>query len=250
MKRSCFLWMLLLVNIQLRAQTSTATGRILYEQVAGARVQYIEMWFSPGVYMYTTRNRPDDFLIKGKKYQSAEDSLKDAEENAKIALLINEGQPAQAWYGRMGDSMVLNTVSITGETVVTADTMSFVQWRIVSDTATVDGVLCQKATGVTPKGAKLTAWFAPGIPISVAPFTLRGLPGLLIRVTYDKNQAQTRTLQLEWPVKKEVAIEWPDKNKIVSKEERRAKIEKHNSTALQLLEYYRKQEKEKTRDNQ
>lgn len=240
----------LLGCLHVSAQYQKATGRILYEQMAGGRVQYIEMWFTPSAYMYTMRNRPEDFFIKGKKYGSAEDSLKDVAENEKIALLINEGQPDQVWYGSLADQIVLNSAKLLDDgLIVTADTMEFVKWQILSDTATIDGILCQKAAGLTPKGTGLTAWFALSIPVSAAPFTLRGLPGLLIQVKYNNSPVQTRTLQLDWPVKGDVVIDYPGKEKIISKTEMKNRIEEHNAKAMQLLEYYKRQEKERVKGN-
>jgi GLPGLI family protein len=249
MKAGIIFFTILLAALKANAQSLGVSGRILYEQLSGGRVQYIEMWFSLSAYMYTTRNRPDDFLIKGKKYNSAEDSLKDGVENEKISLLMNEGQPSQIWYGDLGDHIVFNSVTLIDKQVITSDTLEFVKWDVKDDTVTINGILCQKAAGVSPKGAKLSAWFAPSIPLAVAPFTLRGLPGLLLEVKYDNNSVQTRTLQLDWPSKEKVTINFPAKESVVSKSEMMRMIEEHNEDAMQLLEYYKKQEKEKAKKN-
>lgn len=59
------------------------------------------------------------------------------------------------------------------------------QWNIMSDTLTVAGYLCQKAT-CDFRGRTFIAWFAPDIPTSNGPWKFGGLPGLILKV-YDKD---------------------------------------------------------------
>jgi GLPGLI family protein len=56
-------------------------------------------------------------------------------------------------------------------------------WQISSDTATLSGLHCQKAT-THFKGRDYTAWFSPDIPSHSGPWKLTGLPGLIIEA-YD-----------------------------------------------------------------
>ena len=60
-------------------------------------------------------------------------------------------------------------------------------WQLTTDTATVHGFLCQKAT-IEYGGRIWTAWFTPEIPISDGPYKFSGLPGLIIKVHDQKNQ--------------------------------------------------------------
>lgn len=59
-------------------------------------------------------------------------------------------------------------------------------WKVLADTLTIGGVLCQKAE-TTFGNRNWEAWFAPSIPISDGPYKFNGLPGLILRV-YDKKK--------------------------------------------------------------
>lgn len=54
------------------------------------------------------------------------------------------------------------------------------QWNITSDTLTVLGYLCQKATS-SFRGRDYEAWFTPEIPVNDGPWKLYGLPGLILK---------------------------------------------------------------------
>ena len=60
------------------------------------------------------------------------------------------------------------------------DKVSPMQWEISSDTLTVLGYLCQKAT-TTFRGRQYEAWFTQDIPVNDGPWKLYGLPGLILK---------------------------------------------------------------------
>ena len=57
------------------------------------------------------------------------------------------------------------------------------QWKIVDDTATMYGLLCQKAV-TRFRGRNYEAWFTKSIPVANGPWKFYGLPGLMVKV-YD-----------------------------------------------------------------
>jgi GLPGLI family protein len=54
-------------------------------------------------------------------------------------------------------------------------------WKLLNDTATINGYFCKKAT-TSFRGRDYEAWYAPEIPISDGPWKFRGLPGLIFKV--------------------------------------------------------------------
>ena len=164
--------------------------------------------------------------------------------------MFNEGPPPQIWYGRLNDNIVLSEVELNGQKVITADTLQFVHWEVLEDTMLINGIVCQKAAGRFAIGnKKLAAWFAPSIPTSVAPYTLRGLPGLIFEVTTEDNAVEWKLLQLYWPLKETVKWRMPDRKSIVSKEEQKRLMDKHNAAAWELIEQFKKQEKDRVKKN-
>ena len=75
------------------------------------------------------------------------------------------------------------------------DTLIAPVWKLGKKTDTLLGQFCQNAT-TTFKGRNFTAWFAPGIPYQMGPWLLNGLPGLILKVSDDKNHYQFNCLEL------------------------------------------------------
>lgn len=65
--------------------------------------------------------------------------------------------------------------------------MPKMNWTIHTDTATVCGYLCQKATARF-LGREYEAWFAPEIPRGDGPWKLQGLPGLILKAEDAKKE--------------------------------------------------------------
>ncbi|WP_294229168.1 GLPGLI family protein [uncultured Chryseobacterium sp.] len=59
-------------------------------------------------------------------------------------------------------------------------------WKLLSDSATIAGLKCQKAT-VNYGGRNWEAWFAKSIAIQDGPYVFHGLPGLIIQITDSTN---------------------------------------------------------------
>lgn len=82
------------------------------------------------------------------------------------------------------------------------DELNSQQWKILSDTMTILGYVCQKAA-TEWRGRKYEAWFAPELPISDGPLKFGGLPGLIFKIKDEKNEY---SYELEGIEKKEVPI--------------------------------------------
>lgn len=64
-----------------------------------------------------------------------------------------------------------------------------IDWKITTDTATLSGVKCQKATALF-RGRTWIAWFAPDMPFQSGPWKLHGLPGLILEAYDSKKEVQ------------------------------------------------------------
>lgn len=60
-------------------------------------------------------------------------------------------------------------------------------WIITKDTASIHGYLCHKAIGKIG-GRKYQVWFTEGVPISLGPWKIVGLPGLVLRALDSEGQ--------------------------------------------------------------
>lgn len=59
-------------------------------------------------------------------------------------------------------------------------------WQISEEQDSIVGLLCYKAT-TQYGGRSYTAWFAPSIPIPDGPYVFAGLPGLIIKISDERN---------------------------------------------------------------
>ena len=69
-------------------------------------------------------------------------------------------------------------------------------WKMHAGAATICGYACKKAT-TTFRGRNYTAWYAPKIAHSDGPWKFWGLPGLILKVTDDKNEYSFELVAIE-----------------------------------------------------
>lgn len=67
------------------------------------------------------------------------------------------------------------------------DTAKKIDWQILDSTKTIQGNICQKATGES-HGRTYTAWFCSDIPYSFGPRKLSGLPGMILEAYDQKHE--------------------------------------------------------------
>ena len=84
------------------------------------------------------------------------------------------------------------------ETYTFEEDMESPDWTLESDTLTVCGYTCKKAT-TTYFGRNYTAWYAPEIPISDGPWKFFGLPGLILKVEDDREHYSFECIAIEKP---------------------------------------------------
>lgn len=96
------------------------------------------------------------------------------------------------------------------------------QWNITSDTLTVLGYLCQKAT-TTFRGRSYEVWFAPEIPVNDGPWKLYGLPGLILKATDAENLFSFEIIGIE-QLQTPVNIDMPEEEYINCNRKDLAKI--------------------------
>lgn len=81
-------------------------------------------------------------------------------------------------------------------------------WEIQSDTMSILGYACQKAT-CRWRGRDYTAWFTEEIPISDGPYKFFGLPGLIVSVEDSTGEYGWLLQGIEKPVGKRIYLSQP-----------------------------------------
>jgi GLPGLI family protein len=75
------------------------------------------------------------------------------------------------------------------ETLFVKDTAQIISWELLNETKNITSFKCQKAQG-NFRGRTYTVWFTNDIPVSMGPWKLNGLPGLILEATDSSNQFQ------------------------------------------------------------
>jgi GLPGLI family protein len=79
------------------------------------------------------------------------------------------------------------------------DTLGKIDWQLLNDTLTIEGLLCQKAKGWFV-GKYYFVWFAPQIAFPAGPLNMHGLPGIIVLATSEDEKTRYRMKKLEYPL--------------------------------------------------
>jgi GLPGLI family protein len=96
---------------------------------------------------------------------------------------------------------VTDRVPVSGNFKYTEEKIKPV-WRLEQGNQAVCGYVCNKAT-TTFRGRKYIAWYSAKIPYSDGPWKFWGLPGLILKISDDKNEFCFECVAIEKPKKAE-----------------------------------------------
>lgn len=74
-----------------------------------------------------------------------------------------------------------------GMSVLTYKEPVTTNWTLIDETKVINTMNCKKAS-VTYKGRNWTAWYSTEIPLPYGPYKFSGLPGLIIKMSDEKNE--------------------------------------------------------------
>ena len=83
----------------------------------------------------------------------------------------------------------IDFAAIKFDTLFVKDTARIISWELLNETKNINSFNCQKARG-NFRGRTYTVWFTNDIPVSLGPWKLNGLPGLILEATDSLNQFQ------------------------------------------------------------
>jgi len=96
------------------------------------------------------------------------------------------------------------------------DRVPAIKWKILSDTKQIGNYKCQKAIGRF-RGRKYTVWFSSDVPLTLGPWKLGGLPGLIFEasdstanVSFNLVSIKNKTGELEFNTSKLQKKTWKE----------------------------------------
>ncbi|SDD14213.1 GLPGLI family protein [Niabella drilacis] len=97
---------------------------------------------------------------------------------------------------RHPQSRVYAIKMLVGASFIIPDAGTPTNWKIIDSTKTIQGYVCQKATG-SSYGRHYTAWFCTDLPYRFGPRRLNGLPGLILEAYDDRMEVVYRLNRVE-----------------------------------------------------
>jgi GLPGLI family protein len=194
------------------------------------------------MFVYAGDNTREKLLddLKRRKLENPNDSLKHQDIKKALDAADDVTKP-QFSFGSL-KTMFTTTRWIepySKQEYCVKDSVPAMTWELVDDTATISGLLCRKAIG-SSIGNKYEAWYAPSIPVSVAPFQLRGLPGLLVEMTNLNNKRHLKLAALNWPYSDGFPGNVCTLANAISRQDSDALFAKEDAKAQKLLDQVRK----------
>lgn len=132
------------------------------------------------------------------KYQEEVKSRYDAqmkERSSDEVLFLSDRDKDWIYWAGFYDTYLLdrskNKISFTcrmaAEDFIVEESAPEIDWRLMNESKIIGPYVCQHAVARVG-GRNWHAWFAPDIPVSVGPWKLHGLPGLIVSAYDDSRQ--------------------------------------------------------------
>jgi GLPGLI family protein len=135
--------------------------------------------------------------------------------NKEIGLNNNE-RPVREYiyYNYPARNYITVSICIMNTDYVYEETVPKFDWKLHTDTATILGYKCIKATTIF-RGRDYEVWFTPFISIRQGPWKFNGLPGLILKVSDTKGYFEWTAIEIENPQNRYIYIHELDKQKII-----------------------------------
>lgn len=235
-----FLTYLMTVHFQLHSQYTITSGKALYSfktnQSGKTYLFSLAFNFTSEKYIQyfltaETSIQPLISEIEKRKKENPKDSARYIELLSTIKEDNNNIQ-YQPVYGSLANNLTITKwlEPYTKTIYCVLDSVPHMEWEVADDTMTIMGLKCQKAFGKSA-GNTYEAWFTLSVPVSVAPFQLKGLPGFLVEMTNLTNKNHLLLTELNWPLSAELPDIACNTEKTISKEQRDSIFAKEDARA-------------------
>ncbi|MBC3845473.1 GLPGLI family protein [Winogradskyella echinorum] len=135
-------------------------------------------------------------------------------------------------YINKDEDLLLEQLYYAFGTILKSRKASFVEWNLTSETKTISGYKCFKATYTYIQKWRgrefpweVIAWYCPEIPVQLGPLRYSGLPGLILELSEDNRGYVVESIDF-FEKAKEVKIKKPTKGELLTEEEINRRHEK------------------------
>jgi GLPGLI family protein len=103
-------------------------------------------------------------------------------------IVMRFGGPGDAGviFRNYSSGQLLEQTTLADVQYIITDTIHVLPWKLSTDTLTVLGHLCKKATATSPRNNnQIVAWYCEDIPVPVGPDHFGSLPGAILKLDVD-----------------------------------------------------------------
>ncbi|WP_281988392.1 GLPGLI family protein [Aquimarina aggregata] len=123
---------------------------------------------------------------KGKRISEADENTMLITGKMVEEKIMKNSLPNNYVYTNLSENILIFREGINQKLFVVNDSVANIKWKLSTENKKIGKYNCQKADGMY-RGRTYTVWFTTEIPISHGPWKLRGLPGLILEATDEKN---------------------------------------------------------------
>jgi|UPI0004B0CCD3 GLPGLI family protein len=182
-----------LLFITIYSYGQSQNGEVIYTFFANGAKKEAKLIFNNSQSIFTIKN---DQLNKKKVEVIGREEEKS---NMNIELYFNFDINTPMSFGMLTDIknnciidhkfFPIDFAAIKFDTLFVKDKARIISWELLNETKNINSFKCQKAIG-NFRGRTYTVWFTNDIPVSLGPWKLNGLPGLILEATDSLNQFQ------------------------------------------------------------
>jgi GLPGLI family protein len=189
------------------------SGEVNYIFLAKGSQIPTKLIFTNLIGLYKTNLNKTENLVDVKKNS---DDLEDSDSNINLNMNIYNNIPSS--LGMLIDLnkniiidqkyFPLNIKGTLLDTIFVKDKARVIKWEIKNEFKKINIYNCQKAVGKF-RGREYFAWFTLDIPVSLGPWKLNGLPGLILEANDSKNMFHFQAVKISF-YKNEQKINYSD----------------------------------------
>ena len=152
-------------------------------------------------------------------YKAAEEEPDLADQQQGGGIVMKFAGNDNIFYKDLTNQTSVEKRNLMEKEFIVEDSIHNLNWKLIAgETKTIAGHTCKKATGKSPMGSDIVAWYAEDISLSSGPAQFGGLPGLILAMDVNNSEFVYTATTISKDVKK-ADIKAPTKGKKVSPEE-------------------------------
>jgi len=212
--------MIAAVMMQL-ASAQVKEGKIVFEETVDMhrRIPKENEQMKAMVPQFRTNKFELSFADNKSLYKAAEEEPDLADQQQGGGIVMKFAGNDNITYKDLTTQTSIEKRNLMEKEFIVEDSIRNLNWKLVDgETKTIAGHSCKKATGKSPMGSDIVAWYAEDILLSSGPAQFGGLPGLILAMDVNNSEFVYTATTISKDVKK-ADIKAPTKGKKVSPEE-------------------------------